>query len=350
MLLAAAQVHSDNLDVAGNLAKVERLTHEAARAGVRLVVFPELFLTGATFAAGVWRAAPTPEDATERRLASLAQATGVHLVVGTAERRDQHLYNTALLAAPGRPLERYTKLHLFCADAFSFRPGVGPCIWETALGRIGVGICYDMLFADPWREYAGTVDLVVVPSAWPDFDGAATVVLGVGIPTPPAPAVRLGRRWITDLPRRISEAVGAPVVYANHVGQYDVVMVLDQVVARVVFPATSAVHDGDRMIGLADGEGLAIGQVPLGTPREAGPGWSGVGGEPQGLDMRFTRLCLDAAEAVGLRLGYPLNRTVRGRQMPAEAILHAAPEPLALAADAVGVADAVGSARAGLKA
>jgi predicted amidohydrolase len=333
MLLAAAQVHSAALDVARNFATVERLAHEAARAGVRLVVFPELFLTGATFAAGVWRLAPTPDDATERRLASLAQATGLHLVVGTAERRDENLYNTALLAAPGRPLERYTKLHLFAADAFSFRPGVGSYIWETALGRFGVGICYDMLYPTPWREYAGNVDLVVVPSAWPDFDGSATRVLGINIPTPPTPAVRLGRRWIDDLPRRISEAVGAPVVYSNHVGGYDVVMVLDQLVAHVVFPPSSAVHDGDRMIGLAGGEGLAIGQVPLGTPREAGPAYAGVHADRHPIDMRLTLACLAGAEALGLHAGYPLNRAVRSRQTPEEAPLPAAPLPLALAAE-----------------
>jgi predicted amidohydrolase len=333
MLLAAAQAHSVPLHVAHNLATVERLAEEAARAGVRLVVFPELFLTGPTFAAGVWRVAPTPDDATERRVAALAQATGLHIVVGTAERRDEDLYNTALLAAPGRPLERYTKMHLFAADAFSFRPGAGPYIWETTLGRIGVGICYDMLFTCPWRDYAGLVDLVVIPSAWPDFDGASTRVLGLSIPTPPAPAVRLARRWIDELPRRVSEAVGAPVVYSNHVGDNDIVLVLDQLVARLAFPPSSAVHDGDRMIGLANGEGLAIGQVPLGTRREAGSPYAGVRAERHPVDMRFTLLCLDAAEALGLHAGYLLNCAVRGRQTPAETALHAAPPAPALAAE-----------------
>jgi predicted amidohydrolase len=331
MLLAAAQVHSASLDLASNLATVERLAYEAARAGVRLVVFPELFLTGATFAAGVWRQAPTPDDAVERRIAALAEATGLHLVVGTAERRDDNLYNTALLAAPGRPLERYTKMHLFAADAFSFRPGVGAYVWETALGRIGVGICYDMLFPLPWRDYAGNVDLVVIPSAWPDFDGSATRILGLSIPTPPGPAVRTGRFWIDDLPRRISDSLGAPVVYANHVGWYDVVMVLDQVVARCLFPPSSAVHDGDRMIGLADGEGLAIGQVPLAPRRPPGPAYAGVHAERHSLDMRVTLLALLGAETFGVRAGYHLNRAVRSRQTPEEAQLHPAWPPLVLA-------------------
>lgn len=334
MLLAAAQVHSTSLDLASNLATVERLAYEAARAGVRLIVFPELFLTGATFAAGVWRQAPTPDDAVERRVAAVAQATGLHVVVGTAERRDENLYNTALLAAPGRPLERYTKMHLFAADAFSFRPGVGAYVWDTELGRIGVGICYDMLYPTPWRDYAGNVDLVVIPSAWPDFDGSTTRVLGVGIPTPPTSAVRAGRVWIDDLPRRISEAVGAPVVYSNHVGWYDVVMVVDQLVAHCLFPPSSAVHDGDRMIGLADGEGLAIGQVPLATRRAPGPAYTGVRAERQSLDMRLTLLALTGAEAVGVRAGYHLNRAVRGRQAPEEARLHPAPRPLGLAREA----------------
>jgi predicted amidohydrolase len=334
MLLAAAQVHSASLDIAGNLATVERLAYEAARAGVRLVVFPELFLTGATFAAGLWRLAPTPDDAIERRVAALAQATGLHIVVGTAERRDENLYNTALLAAPGRPLERYTKMHLFAADAFSFRPGVGAHVWDTALGRVGVGICYDMLYPTPWQDYAGAVDLVVIPSAWPDFDGSTTRLFGLGVPTPTTPAVRAGRVWIDDLPRRISESVGAPVVYSNHVGWYDVVMVVDQLVAHCLFPPTSAVHDGDRMIGLADGEGLAIGQVPLATRRAAGPAYTGVQEERHTLDMRLTLLVLAGAEAVGVRAGYHLNRAVRARQAPEETRLHPAPRPLGLAPEA----------------
>jgi hypothetical protein len=73
--------------------------------------------------------------------------------------------------------------------------------------------------------------------------------------------------------------------------------------------------------------------VPLGTRRAAGPAWAGVRAERHPLDMRLTLLCLDTAEALGLRAGYPLNRAVRSGQTPEEATLHAAPLPLRLAAE-----------------
>jgi len=325
MLLAAAQVHAVPLDVGRNLDTLERLVFEAARAGVRLVVFPELFLTGATFSNALWHTAPTPEDAHEQRLAAIARSSGVHIVVGTAERRDRHLYNTALLVAPGRPITRYSKMHLFATDAFAFRPGAGPFVWDTALGRIGIGICYDMLFATPWNAYVGAVDLVAIPSAWPDFGQARTRLLRVEVPLPLGALARLSREWIEELPRRISQAVGVPVIYSNHVGSYEVELLIRGAQAPLFFPPTSAIHDGMRMVGLPEGEGLAIGQVVLDGPRSPSRPYAGVCKEPQPLGMRLALGALDTMEGAGVFIGYPAARALALSKLPARMRRLAAP-------------------------
>ncbi|HEY3359060.1 MAG TPA: carbon-nitrogen hydrolase family protein [Polyangia bacterium] len=308
MRAAAAQCTSVALDVEQNLDTVARLAAAAARAGAGLLVFPELFLTGPTFAPAVWHVAPRPDDTVERRLGRLARDHGVHLVVGSAERRGDDLYNAALLAAPDGTVGRYAKMHLFATEPFTFQPGAGPVIWPTALGRIGVGICYDLLFPTPWTAYAGAVDLCVVPSAWPEFEGSATVVLGLRLPTPARPGVRRVRGWVDDLPPRISAAVGAPLVVANHRGGADVALLDPRAFARLVFAGGSAIHDGAEVVaGAGADDELAVADLPAGA-RRAGPPYAGVAAGPVGWEVRLALLGLAVAEGVGRAVGYDLVR------------------------------------------
>ena len=188
---------------------MERLAYEAARAGVRLVVFPELFLTGATFAAPLWRLAPTPDDAIERRVAALAQATGLHIVVGTAERRDDNLYNTALLAAPGRPLERYTKMHLFAADAFCLNLGVRPGDLAVAFTALDD---YDKLLYRLWASPALRELWGLCPPLLPS---TLSALVGPAHRVPAIRRIAAGSTWFANHPsfearlRRLGEIAEA---------------------------------------------------------------------------------------------------------------------------------------------
>ena len=81
-------------------------------------------------------------------------------------------YNTSVLVeADGTILGKYRKHHLPHLDRFwekfYFRPGnLGYPVFDTAVGRVGVYICYDRHFPEGWRELGlNNAQLVFNPSA-----------------------------------------------------------------------------------------------------------------------------------------------------------------------------------------
>jgi predicted amidohydrolase len=175
--LALAQVDVAYRDVASNLAKVRSRVEEAARAGARLVVFPECGLTGYAFpdpptARSASIPVPGPVTAEIERICA---AAGVHVAVGLIERDGERLFNSALLIGPHGLVLRYRKLHLPFIGCDRFvTPGDLPlAVAETPLGRLGLAICYDGSFPETARvlKLRGA-QLVVLITNWPE---AATV-------------------------------------------------------------------------------------------------------------------------------------------------------------------------------
>ncbi len=63
----------------------------------------------------------------------------------------------------------YRKLHLFAAEKDIFAPGdLGLPIGETALGRIGICVCYDLRFIEVVRSFACCAphSSIAMPTAW----------------------------------------------------------------------------------------------------------------------------------------------------------------------------------------
>jgi beta-ureidopropionase len=103
----------------------------------------------------------------------LAKETGMVLVVPIYEKEDEgFLYNTAaVIDADGTYLGKYRKTHIPQVkgfwEKFYFRPGnMGYPIFDTAVGRIGVYICYDRHFPEGWRALGlAGAKIVFNPSA-----------------------------------------------------------------------------------------------------------------------------------------------------------------------------------------
>lgn len=144
-------------DKAATLAKMETVLRDAARQGCDLVLFPELALNSWDSCAAClnqgsacdWHLAQAelvPGPATER-MAELARELGVHLVFGLEERDPDDasvVYNAAAVIAPTGILGTYRKVHLgIPSETLRFTPGSSLPVWDTALGPIGVLICYD---------------------------------------------------------------------------------------------------------------------------------------------------------------------------------------------------------------
>ena len=110
-----------------------------------------------------------PGGPTTALMPELARRHSMVLVVPMYEEEQPGLYyNTAaVIDADGSYLGKYRKTHLPQVkgfwEKFYFRPGnLGYPVFDTAVGRIGVYICYDRHFPEGWRALglAGRPDRV----------------------------------------------------------------------------------------------------------------------------------------------------------------------------------------------
>ena len=114
-----------------------------------------------------------PDGPSTQRMTEVAKETGMVLVVPLYEKEDDgFLYNTAaVIDADGTYLGKYRKTHIPHVNGFwekfYFRPGnLGYPVFDTAVGRIGVYICYDRHFPEGWRALGlAGAKIVFNPSA-----------------------------------------------------------------------------------------------------------------------------------------------------------------------------------------
>jgi beta-ureidopropionase len=154
----------------------EELTRQAAADGAQIIGFQELFY-GPYFGAVQDQkyyqyVEPVPGPTTER-FQALAKELGIVIVLPIYEvHHGVEYYNTAaVIDADGRLLGKYRKQHIphlpSFWEKFYFRPGnSGYPVFETAVGRVGVYICYDRHFPEGWRELGlNNAQIVFNPSA-----------------------------------------------------------------------------------------------------------------------------------------------------------------------------------------
>ncbi|MFG2432254.1 carbon-nitrogen hydrolase family protein [Streptomyces sp. NPDC048590] len=155
--------------VAENLAALDAAAARAAEAGARLLVSPELFLTGYAIGDDVPTLAEPADGPGAREVAAIAVRHGLAVLYGYPERDGDRIHNSAQLIGPdGIPLANYRKTHLFGAfEEKWFTPGDVPVVQAELDGiRIGLLICYDVEFPENVRAHAlaGT-ELLLVPTA-----------------------------------------------------------------------------------------------------------------------------------------------------------------------------------------
>jgi len=158
------------------IAHHEEQARLAAAAGAQVICFQELFY-GPYFcqvqdARYYEYAESVPGPATER-FGRLAAELGLVIVLPVYEQEQPGvLYNTAaVIDADGTYLGKYRKHHIPDLpgfwEKFYFRPGnIGYPVFDTAVGKIGVYICYDRHFPEGWRALGlNGAQIVFNPSA-----------------------------------------------------------------------------------------------------------------------------------------------------------------------------------------
>ena len=151
---------------------------EAAAAGARLVVLPELCDSGYVFdaadpaAEARGLAAPAADNATLRQWHELAARHRLVIVGGFCELgADGRLYNSAALVDASGTRAVYRKAHLWDSEKLVFTPGDAalPTV-DTEVGRVAVMVCYDLEFPE-WTRLAALdgADLIAAPVNWPGY-------------------------------------------------------------------------------------------------------------------------------------------------------------------------------------
>ncbi|MEZ7812844.1 MAG: nitrilase-related carbon-nitrogen hydrolase [Paracoccaceae bacterium] len=153
-----------------NRETVEAQVRAEAASGAKLIVFPELAISGYCLELkGLLACAEPANGPTAALLRTLANELQVVIVCGFCECvPNGKLFNSALLVAPNRADVLYRKLHLFSHEKTIFEPGdLGLVIADTDLGSIGICVCYDLRFVEVARglSLAGA-DMLAVPTAW----------------------------------------------------------------------------------------------------------------------------------------------------------------------------------------
>ena len=149
-------------DIESMLAKHEQFARDAAADGAQVICFQELFYGpyfGITEDAKYYDYAEPADGPIVQRFAKLAKELNLVMVLPIYEEEQPGVYyNTAVVVdADGTILGKYRKHHIPHLDKFwekfYFRPGnLGYPVFNTAVGPIGVYICYDRHFPEGWRE------------------------------------------------------------------------------------------------------------------------------------------------------------------------------------------------------
>jgi beta-ureidopropionase len=154
----------------------EEYARQAAAQGAKVMCFQELFY-GPYFCQvqdpKFYAYAESVPGPTVERFSALAAELGMVLVLPVYEQEQPGvLYNTAAVVdADGTYLGKYRKTHIPQVkgfwEKFYFRPGnLGYPVFDTAVGKVGVYICYDRHFPEGWRALGlGGAQVVFNPSA-----------------------------------------------------------------------------------------------------------------------------------------------------------------------------------------
>jgi predicted amidohydrolase len=173
--VALVQISCKPADKAENLAKMQKAATKAKKQNADLIIFPELSLTGYVVRDQIYELAETIPGPSCKIIEEIARKTKSHIIFGMpelSERTQATIHNTAVLIGPKGIIGKYRKMHLPTHSVFEekryFRPGYQTAVFDTALGRIGLIICYDIFFPELSRltRLKGT-QLIVCISASP---------------------------------------------------------------------------------------------------------------------------------------------------------------------------------------
>jgi predicted amidohydrolase len=147
-----------------NMARALPLIRRASQEKADLVMFGEMFLSGYRTDEFLYKYATVtdPPDAHVSLLIETAEELNIYILIGAAtfgKTMPGDIYNSALLISPEGLVGIYRKTHVaafpyskgISTERCFYSPGKELPVFDTALGRLGIHICYDMSFPEVSR-------------------------------------------------------------------------------------------------------------------------------------------------------------------------------------------------------
>jgi len=152
-----------------NAEKICAYIKEEATKGMRLILFPELSLSG--YSVDKQEVLQRCEATTEKIIKTVcacAKELEVATVVGVYEPAgEDKVYNVALAIGPDGSETRYQKIHIPPREDV-FAPGqTGPAVADFGFVRLGMSICFDNVFGESARmAYLAGAEMLFMPFYW----------------------------------------------------------------------------------------------------------------------------------------------------------------------------------------
>lgn len=174
-LTVAAVQMSCSVNPEESIKKAEDLVMEAVNKGAKLILLPELFERQYFCQERRYDyygfAKPVMENEAVKHFIDVSRKTGTVLPISIYEKDGNVLYNTVAMLDSGNFLGIYRKTHIpddhFYQEKFYFTPGnTGFKVFDTTVGRVGVGICWDQWFPETARSLAvNGAEIILYPTA-----------------------------------------------------------------------------------------------------------------------------------------------------------------------------------------
>lgn len=182
--LAALVQMDTGIDLESNLKYASEAIEKVAAKGVDLVCFPERMNIQSVGNAND-QMAEFVEQKTMELFRKKAKEHGIFIHCGSLHIKvqgEEKYSNTSILFGPdGTILAKYNKLHMFdvdledgteCKESQTVKAGGDIVVVDTALGKLGFAICYDIRFPEMFRKMMEMgAQVIIIPASFTNTTG-----------------------------------------------------------------------------------------------------------------------------------------------------------------------------------
>ncbi len=170
MIISLAQYNVVRGDVAKNLKTVDDFAAQTAEVGAVLLCLPEMATTGFDWARN--RELLPDSHLHLQQIGAISRERGIEICGSFLERTESGgMANTlCYFSREGKLVGKYRKIHLFTLfhEERHVEAGDVVCVADTAHGKVGCAVCYDLRFPELFRKNTELgASLQLLPSAFP---------------------------------------------------------------------------------------------------------------------------------------------------------------------------------------